>query len=139
MALRSHVSRIAARGTAAPEENPSALDNLRPEIPAEEPEVEAAEGPEVMREIPVGRGRVAAPAAEAPVKAKRQGRPPGSGKKALQATPALTGTESVPELRAKIKEVEQQIKDSRTRHDEEMKTLKSVYADLHARMFDHVK
>lgn len=161
MALRTTVSRIAARGTVItpPAETGATEETERPEVSA---------GEDTTRDIPSRNNRYAGasrpsaqeeqssggesasdpsisndrPVTEAPV--TRRGRPPAverarASKKALQAVPIATGMESAPELRSKIKEVETLIKEARVRHETEMRALKTAYADLHAKMFDHVK
>lgn len=160
MALRTTVSRIAARGTVItpPAETGAAEETEQPEVSAAETNTSALSG----RNRYAGASRPAAqeeqspatesasdpsisndrPVTEAPV--TRRGRPPAverarASKKALQAVPIATGMESAPELRSKIKEVETLIKEARVRHETEMRALKTAYADLHAKMFDHVK
>lgn len=164
MALRTTVSRIAARGTVItpPAETGAAEETEQPEVSAAETNTsalsgrnryagasrasaaveETSEGPNLAdRDFGSADPEAPAPSAATPPPVRR-GRPPvdrAKTKKALQAVPIATGMESVPELRSKIKEVETLIKEARVRHDAEMKTLKTAYADLHAKMFDHVK
>lgn len=121
MALRTTVSRIAARGVAA------------------EPAASAEEvSQQTVSEESLSNQREEAPPAEAP---KRRGRGPGRPKKAatVGVLPPVTGNESAADIRAQIKTVETTIKEARARHDEEMKALKTVYADLHSQLFYHVK
>lgn len=117
MTLRSTVTRVAARGVA-----------VEPAATAEEVE---------QKTETVVEGATAVPP-EAP---KRRGRGPAKSKPKsnIGTLPATTGNESIPELRSKIKDVESAIKETRARHEAEMKALKFVYADLHSQMFFHVK
>jgi hypothetical protein len=151
MALRTTVSRVVARGVAvepavtaeevetsaeASKTTPRTVGNRYAGASRVPPEPEKSEDSSSSEEAP----KSSASAPENTPKARR-GRPAGSSNKAknIGVLPAVTGTETVADIRAKIKAVEATIKETRARHDEEMKALKTVYADLHSQLFYHVK
>jgi hypothetical protein len=151
MPIRTTVSRIAQRGAVTvPPENAKALDNLVPsdddlnEQERQEALANSAADQEDHEEQAETAVDTALPRghAELPARTRRPrgpNKPKDAVKIALQATPAVGETDSAPQLRAKIKETENLIREARERHTTEMKALKTTYAELHSALFDHVK
>lgn len=139
MALRSRIQTIKTHVKDDQDDRDNTPEVLPDEIQAGNLPLRGAVRPPAMQsdQIPdnVANPRPEAGNVDQAEEKKRKGRGPAIAKKTKALNPPH-GNQTAPQLRARLKDLDTEIKNTRARHDQELKALRSDHRDLHDQLFD---